>query len=108
MMLMRQLWLKQDMVANWIWIVCCLGFRYRCWLRHCLTGGLVNSSVGDPIFAFSKSPKQESNGSLSQWTLFKQALISFVDNKGSAVGFVHEASQILGLEQDDSLVVSRL
>ena len=32
-------------------------------------------------------------------------MISLVDNKGSAVGFVHEASQILGLEQDDSLVV---
>lgn len=41
----------------------CLGFRYGCWLRHCLTGGFVNSSVGYPIFAFSKSPKQESNGS---------------------------------------------
>lgn len=32
-------------------------------LKHCLTGGLVNSSVGYLIFAFSKSPKQESNGS---------------------------------------------
>ena len=31
--------------------------------------------------------------------------VGLVDNKGSAVGFVHEASQILGLEQDDSLVV---
>lgn len=40
-----------------------------------------------------------------QWGLFKHALFSLVDNKGSAVGFVHEASQILALEQDDSLVV---
>ena len=54
----------------------------------------------------SPSPQSKSQTALPfQWTLFKQALISLVDNKGSAVGFVHEASQILGLEQDDSLVV---
>lgn len=54
----------------------------------------------------SPSPQRMSQTALPfQWTLFKQALISLVDNKGSAVGFVHEASQILGLEQDDSLVV---
>ena len=54
----------------------------------------------------SPSPQSKSQTTLPfQWTLFKQALISLVDNKGSAVGFVHEASQILGLEQDDSLVV---
>ena len=43
--------------------------------------------------------------SLSSWGLFKHALFSLVANKGSAVGFVHEASQILGLEQDDGLAV---
>ena len=54
----------------------------------------------------SPSPQSKSQTALPfQWTLFKQALISLVDNKGSAVGFVHEASQILGLEQDDGLAV---
>ena len=32
-------------------------------------------------------------------------LVSLVDNKGSAVGFVHEASQLLGLNQDDGPAV---
>ena len=32
-------------------------------------------------------------------------LVSLVDNKGSAVGFVHEASQLLGLDQDDGPAV---
>ncbi len=54
----------------------------------------------------SPSPQSKSQTALPfQWTLFKQALISLVDNKGSAVGFVHESSQILGLEQDDGLAV---
>ena len=54
----------------------------------------------------SPSPQSKSQTALPfQWTLFKQALISLVANKGSAVGFVHEASQILGLEQDDGLAV---
>lgn len=52
------------------------------------------------------SPQSMSQTALPfQWTLFKHALFSLVDNKGSAVGFVHEASQILGLEQDDGLAV---
>ncbi len=54
----------------------------------------------------SPSPQSKSQTALPfQWTLFKQALISLVDNKGSAVGFVHESSQILGLEQDDGSAV---
>ena len=54
----------------------------------------------------SPSPQSKSQTSLPfQWELFMHGLVSLVDNKGSAVGFVHEASQILGLEQDDSLVV---
>ena len=40
-----------------------------------------------------------------QLGLLKHALFSLVDNKGSAVGFIHEASQILGLEQDDGLAI---
>ena len=52
------------------------------------------------------SPQSMSQTSLPfQWELFMHGLVSLVDNKGSAVGFVHEASQLLGLEQDDSLVV---
>lgn len=52
------------------------------------------------------SPQSMSQTSLPfQWELFMHGLASLVDNKGSAVGFVHEASQILGLEQDDSFVV---
>lgn len=42
---------------------CCLGFGYWCWLRTCLTGSLVNTSVGYPIFACSKFPKLGSNRS---------------------------------------------
>lgn len=54
----------------------------------------------------SPSPQSKSQTSLPfQWTLFKQALISLVDNKGSAVGFVHKASQLLGLFQDDGPAV---
>ena len=52
------------------------------------------------------SPQSMSQTSLPfQWELFMHGLVSLVDNKGSAVGFVHEASQILGLKQDDSLEV---
>ena len=40
-----------------------------------------------------------------QWELFMHGLVSLVDNKGSAVGFVHEASQLLGLDQDDGPAV---
>lgn len=60
------------------------------------------------VSKFLKGPSSQSKSQTAlpfKWALFKQALISLVDNKGSAVGFVHEASQILGLEQDDSLVV---
>ena len=32
-------------------------------------------------------------------------LVSLVDNKGSAVGFIHEASELLGLNQDDGPTV---
>ena len=75
--------------------------------------GLGIVSQGDLLTPLSvtrylRSPSPQSKSQMAlpfQWTLFKQALISLVDNKGSAVGFVHEASQILGLEQDDSLVV---
>ena len=41
------------------------------------------------------SPQSMSQTSLPfQWELFMHGLVSLVDNKGSAVGFVHEASQI--------------
>ena len=39
----------------------CLGFRYGCWFRTCLTEGLAITSVSHPISASSKSPKNESN-----------------------------------------------
>ena len=60
------------------------------------------------VSKFLKGPSSQSKSQTAlpfKWALFKQALISLVDNKGSAVGFVHEASQILGLEQDDGLAV---
>ena len=59
-----------------------------------------------PQFLRGPSSQSKSQTALPfQWDLFKQALISLVDNKGSAVGFVHEASQLLGLDQDDGLAV---
>lgn len=65
-----------------------------------LTPLLLRQFLRGPI------PQSKSQTALPfQWALFKQALISLVDNKGSAVGFVHEASQILGLDQDDGLAV---
>ena len=52
------------------------------------------------------SPQSMSQTSLPfQWELFMHGLVSLVDNKGSAVGFVHEASQLLGLNQDDGPAV---
>ena len=52
------------------------------------------------------SPQRMSQTSLPfQWELFMHCLVSLVDNKGSAVGFVHEASQLLGLNQDDGPAV---
>ena len=52
------------------------------------------------------SPQSMSQTSLPfQWELFMHCLVSLVDNKGSAVGFVHEASQLLGLNQDDGPAV---
>lgn len=52
------------------------------------------------------SPQSMSQTSLPfQWELFMHGLVSLVDNKGSAVGFVHEASQLLGLDQDDGPAV---
>lgn len=53
------------------------------------------------------SPQSMSQTSLPffQWELFMHGLVSLVDNKGSAVGFVHEASQLLGLNQDDGSAV---
>lgn len=54
----------------------------------------------------SPSPQSKSQTSLPfQWELFMHGLVSLVDNKGSAVGFVHEASQLLGLNQDDGPAV---
>ena len=54
----------------------------------------------------SPSPQRMSQTSLPfQWELFMHGLVSLVDNKGSAVGFVHEASQLLGLNQDDGPAV---
>ena len=54
----------------------------------------------------SPSPQSKSQTSLPfQWELFMHGLVSLVDNKGSAVGFVHEASQLLGLDQDDGPAV---
>ena len=54
----------------------------------------------------SPSPQSKSQTSLPfQWELFMHGLVSLVDNKGSAVGFVHEASQLLGLIQDDGPAV---
>ena len=54
----------------------------------------------------SPSPQRMSQTSLPfQWELFMHCLVSLVDNKGSAVGFVHEASQLLGLDQDDGPAV---
>lgn len=60
------------------------------------------------VTQYLRAPSPQSMGQTVlpfQLGLFKHALFSLVDNKGSAVGFVHEASQILGLEQDDSFVV---
>ena len=60
------------------------------------------------ITQYLRAPSPQSMGQTVlpfQLGLFKHALFSLVDNKGSAVGFVHEASQILGLEQDDGLAV---
>ena len=52
------------------------------------------------------SPQSMSQTSLPfQWELFMHGLVSLVDNKGSAVGFIHEASQLLGLDQDDGPAV---
>ena len=54
----------------------------------------------------SPSPQSKSQTALPfQWDLFMHGLVSLVDNKGSAVGFVHEASQLLGLIQDDGPAV---
>ena len=54
----------------------------------------------------SPSPQSKSQTSLPfQWELFMHGLVSLVDNKVSAVGFVHEASQLLGLIQDDGPAV---
>ena len=59
-----------------------------------------------PQFLRGPSSQSKSQTALPfQWDLFKQALISLVDNKGSGVGFVHEASQLLGLDQDDGPAV---
>ena len=60
------------------------------------------------VTQYLRAPSPQSMGQTVlpfQLGLFKHALFSLVDNKGSAVGFVHEASQILGLEQDDGLAV---
>lgn len=60
------------------------------------------------VTQYFRAPSPQSMGQTVlpfQWGLFKHALFSLVDNKGSAVGFVHEASQILDLEQDDGLAV---
>lgn len=52
------------------------------------------------------SPQSMSQTSLPfQWELFMHGLVSLVDNKGSAVGFIHEASELLGLNQDDGPTV---
>lgn len=68
--------------------------------------GALLSPLSVTQYLRAPSPQSKSQTALPfQWTLFKQALISLVDNKGSAVGFVHESSQILGLEQDDGLAV---
>jgi len=75
--------------------------------------GLGLISQGDLLTPLSvtrylRSPSTQSKSQTAlpfQWELFMHGLVSLVDNKGSAVGFVHEASQLLGLEQDDSLVV---
>lgn len=73
--------------------------------------GLVSQgSLLTPLLVskFLRGPSSQSKSQTAlpfQWALFKQALISFVDNKGSAVGFVHEASQLLGLDQDDGQAV---
>lgn len=60
------------------------------------------------VSKFLRGPSSQSKSQTAlpfKWALFKQALISLVDNKGSAVGFVHEASQLLGLDQDDGPAV---
>ncbi len=61
------------------------------------------------VTQYLRSPSPQSNESnLSTFPVghcLCKHLVSLVDNKGSAVGFVHEASQILGLKQDDGLAV---
>ena len=60
------------------------------------------------VTQYLRAPSPQSMGQTVlpfQLGLFNHALFSLVDNKGSAVGFVHEASQILDLEQDDGLAV---
>ena len=60
------------------------------------------------VTQYLRGPSLSSMGSSSlpfQWELFMHGLVSLVDNKGSAVGFVHEASQLLGLDQDDGPAV---
>ena len=75
--------------------------------------GLGIVSQGDLLTPLSvtrylRSPSTQSKSQTAlpfQWELFMHGLVSLVDNKGSAVGFVHEASQLLGLIQDDGLAV---
>ena len=75
--------------------------------------GLGLISQGDLLTPLSvtrylRSPSTQSKSQTAlpfQWELFMHGLVSLVDNKGSAVGFVHEASQLLGLIQDDGLAV---
>ena len=64
------------------------------------------SPVSVTQYLRAPSPQSMSQTSLPfQWELFMHGLVSLVDNKGSAVGFVHEASQLLGLNQDDGPAV---
>ena len=75
--------------------------------------GLGLISQGDLLTPLSvtrylRSPSTQSKSQTAlpfQWELFMHGLVSLVDNKGYAVGFVHEASQLLGLIQDDGLAV---
>ena len=57
------------------------------------------------VTQYLRAPSMSQPSLPFQWELFMHGLVSLVDNKGSAVGFIHEASELLGLNQDDGPAV---
>lgn len=50
-------------------------------------------------------PRQEAEKRQAQWDIFRQSIRNLLDNTGSAVGFVKQASQLLDLDEPDGLKV---